>query len=267
MNLTYPIGVFDSGLGGLNVLRELRRVLPKEDYAYLADNKNSPYGIKSKEEIVALVREAIKFFEKLPVKLIVLACNTSSAYLGILQQETKLPVLGVILPTVRAALKSGKDLAVLATAATIDSGVYQNLLGEKKYLKNRKIAYLKCSEFVSAIESGLMNCRESRRLVREKLGSLTKPDAFVLACTHFDMYQPEILELFPEAKFVSSGKATAKAVQGFLKKNGLLSPKKEPGMVSLYITGEFENFRKHADLLLNRQVYQKTDLSDKSLLL
>lgn len=138
MNLTYPIGVFDSGLGGLNVLRELRRVLPKEDYAYLADNKNSPYGIKSKEEIVALVREAIKFFEKLPVKLIVLACNTSSAYLGILQQETKLPVLGVILPTVRVALKSGKDLAVLATAATIDSGVYQNLLGEKKIPEEQK---------------------------------------------------------------------------------------------------------------------------------
>ena len=226
--MTYPIGVFDSGLGGLNVLRELRRVLPKEDYAYLADNKNSPYGIKSKEEIVALVREAIKFFEKLPVKLIVLACNTSSAYLGILQQETKLPVLGVILPTVRAALKSGKDLAVLATAATIDSGVYQNLLGEKKYLKNRKIAYLKCSEFVSAIESGLMNCRESRRLVREKLGSLTKPDAFVLACTHFDMYQPEILELFPEAKFVSSEKQR-KGGAGISEKKRAPEPKKRAG--------------------------------------
>ena len=156
MNLTYPIGVFDSGLGGLNVLRELRRVLPKEDYAYLADNKNSPYGIKSKEEIVALVRKPSNFKASGEIN------RSCLQHIFRLSRHpatrNKIACSGRDFADGAGGIEKRKDLAVLATAATIDSGVYQNLW-EKKYLKNRKIAYLKCSEFVSAIESGLMNCR------------------------------------------------------------------------------------------------------------
>lgn len=264
MKITHPIGVFDSGLGGLNILKELRRVLPHEDYAYLADNRNSPYGIKSEAEIIGLVRKVIKFFEKISVKLIVLACNTSSAFLDKLRLETNIPLLGVIEPTVAETVKSGRDYAVLATNATIDSGVYQKLLAEKSRLKKRKMHFLKCSEFVSAIENGLINCAKSRELVSEKLKVLSenKPDTIVLGCTHFDLYKEEIREIYPEAKIISSGPATARAVKNFLKKHNLDNPQTEHGKLSIYITGEFDNFRNRSDFILHRLNYEKIDLNN-----
>lgn len=261
MKATYPIGVFDSGLGGLNVLKELRKVLPYEDFAYLADNLNCPYGIKTKTEIIALVKKVLNFFENLPVKLVVLACNTSSAYLDLLRLETHLPLIGVINPTVEATLKTGKkhDLAVLATEATIDSEIYQQLLQTQK----RKKHFVKCSEFVGAIEAGL-DAKSSRDLVWKKLNFLKtqKPGTIVLACTHFDLYKEEIQELFPEAKFVTSGSVTAKAVKRYLKKNKLENPQKRFGKLSLYITGEFESFRNRCDWILNKQIYNKLELNN-----
>ncbi|HHX81220.1 MAG TPA: glutamate racemase [Acholeplasmataceae bacterium] len=261
MKATYPIGVFDSGLGGLNILKELRKVLPFEDFAYLADNLNCPYGIKTKTEIIALVRKVLIFFENLPVKLVVLACNTSSAYLEELRLETTLPLIGVIIPTAEVALKTAKqgDLAVLATEATIDSGIYQEILKNQK----RKKHFVKCSEFVGAIEAGL-DAKSSRDLVTKKLSFLKekKPGTFVLACTHFDLFKEEIQELFPEAKLITSGSSTAKAVKQFLKQVKLENPQKQLGKLSLYVTGENESFRNRCDWILNKQAYYRLELNN-----
>ena len=261
---TQPIGVFDSGLGGLNVLKELRRLLPGEDFAYLADNRNSPYGTKTKNEIIAFLLKAIRFFENLPAKLIVFACNTASVFLDSLKEATELPLLGVVGPTVAEAKKAGRNLAVLATAATIESGAYQRLLGKIRRFRKGSIVYLQCSEFVTAIERGLLDCAESRSLVKEKLSGLSGLDTIVLACTHFELYRKEIREVFPEARLVSSGMATAESVKRYLKKNDLLNPKKVAGTISLYITGEFSSFRNLADWILNGQRFLKADLAEEA---
>mgnify|MGYP000934300614 CR=1 FL=1 len=263
MKVTYPIGVFDSGLGGLNVLKEMRLMLPNEDFVYLADNLNCPYGTKTETEILRLVGKVIDFFKRLSVKVIVLACNTTSAYLDLIRLRTEIPIIGVIVPTVKAALKASKkkNLAVLATNATVESGVYQKLLYSKIRRKSKKLHFIRCSEFVEAIEAGEVGTDYSRHLVYEKLSSLKECnlDTVVLACTHFDLYQDEIQIVFPEAKLITSGVATAKTLKKLLKKLNLKN-QNQKGEVKLLMTGELESFRNRADWILNRQSFEKINL-------
>lgn len=243
----YPIGVFDSGVGGLNVLKELIRILPHEDFIYLADSRNCPYGTKKAEEIVGLVQRIVAFFENLGVKILVFACNTSSVHLSRFEIPS-LPMLGVIIPTVREAVRTTKNkhLAVLATIATITSGVYQELLSALIPDRERKLFFVQCSEFVTAIEKGDIGTKESYRLVYEKLAFLQDEeiDTVILGCTHFDCYRAEIQSVFPQAALVSSGKPTGKALFSLLKRKQIINQQQGSGRIRLLTTGDSISFRK-----------------------
>jgi len=223
----------------------LIRVLPNEDFIYLADSRNCPYGIKKEEEIVVLVQRIVDFFQNIEVKILVFACNTSSVHLSRFVTPN-LPMLGVILPTIREAVKTtqNKHLAVLATTATIVSSIYQKLLVAYLSSGGQKLFFVSCSEFVTAIEEGVIGTKESYRLVKKKLTFLQDEDidTIILGCTHFDCYQAEIQSVFPKSKLVSAGKPTGKALLALLKQKSILNQQQDKGKVRLLTTGDRKHF-------------------------
>lgn len=257
MNLkgSLPIGVFDSGIGGLNVLKEMFKLLPTEDFIYLADFKNCPYGVKSKEEIIFLIKKIIAFFKKMSTKIIVFACNTSSVYLENIQNED-LPLLGVIMPTFNEAIQvANNSLALLATNATINSGVYQELFSES-FLKDKDLYFVGCSEFVLAIEAGELETKKAYDLVFKKIAFLQDKDidTLVLACTHFDFYQEIIESILPDVKIVTSGKKVAQELYSFLDSRYLLN-KQQVGKRIFLTTGSRLDFQRKLELFFNSKYY------------
>jgi len=229
-----PIGVMDSGIGGINVLKSLIEKLPNEDFIYVADTLNCPYGTKSPEEIENLVRRVSNYLINKGCKAIVIACNTATCHSSFLLNQDKVIVLGVINPTATEAIKNSKKIALLATNATIDSGVYQEILLNA----NKEVVPIKCSVFVEAIEKGEINSEYARSLVFNHLKSYQNQniDSVILGCTHFDLYKNHIQEVFKNARIVSSGKPTSIELERLLKKNNLLNPKTTKGKVYLKTT-------------------------------
>ena len=153
MNKNLPIGVFDSGIGGLTVLYKLIEMFPNEDFVYVGDTLNLPYGTKTKEQLRTLVSNVSNYLNELPVKSIVIACNTATTNSGHLKETLDLPIIGVIEPTANYALNISENILVLATNVTIDSNAYQDIINANKKDPNSKQFYVKCSDFVDAIES------------------------------------------------------------------------------------------------------------------
>jgi len=237
-----PIGVFDSGIGGLTVLDELIEQFPHEDFIYIADTKNCPYGEKSAEDIAELVTRVSSYLIENKVKAIVIACNTATANSNHLLEITDIPIIGVIEPTAQYALKATKNkkVAVLATIATIESNLYQNLLNKILRFKKAKVYPVKCSEFVLAVEGNQLQCDYSYNLVKDKLMNFENEhiDTVILGCTHFGLIKEEISAVFKDANLISSGKPTGEYLRKVLKRKNILNLKVEPGTVSLNTTGD-----------------------------
>ncbi|MCK9536842.1 MAG: glutamate racemase [Bacilli bacterium] len=236
-----PIGVFDSGIGGLTVLDKLIEIFPHEDFIYIADTKNCPYGIRSAAEIEKLVTDVVLYLLENKIKTLVIACNTATAYGTHLAEITAIPIVGVIEPTAQAAVKTTKNhkIAVLATNATIKSGFYQEYLARQ--LPSAFCVYpISCSEFVVAIEAGEINNDYSYRLVAEKLKPYRNEniDTAVLGCTHFGLYHREIAQMLPQANLVGSGAPTAQYLYKVLNQKELMSNNKAPGKVIVKTTGD-----------------------------
>lgn len=241
-----PIGVFDSGIGGVTVLSKLTEMLPSEDFIYVGDTLNCPYGVKSSEEIANLVTNVAKFLLERDVKAIVIACNTATANSAHLSNITDVPVVGVIEPTANYAYKQSKNknIAVLATNATIDSKKYEGYLEKKRCIfKRGKRYYVKCSEFVPVVESLQMNTEYSNKVVTEKINDLKdkKIDTVILGCTHFGLLSKDILSVLPNAKLVGCGKPTGEYLIKILEKKGLLASEQRAGNIKIYTTGDPES--------------------------
>jgi glutamate racemase len=220
-----PIGVFDSGLGGLTVLRALQARLPVEDFIYFGDTARVPYGTKGAKTVKAFARQDAAFLSSLGVKMIVVACNTASAFaLDYLRESFQVPILGVIEPGVQTALACtrGGAVGVIGTSGTIRSGRYQAGLSDT--LPAERIVARECPLFVPLVEEGKTNHPITRLAVAEYLTPLKERgvDTLILGCTHYPVLKPVIGEFMgPEVTLVDSADALAETAARRLAAEGL----------------------------------------------
>lgn len=234
-----PIGIFDSGLGGLTVLREVERVLPAEDLIYVGDTARVPYGIKSAETVTRYSREICDFLLKQGVKAIVIACNTSSAVaLETLRPHYGLPLLGVLEPGAAAAVAATQSQAigVIGTEGTIKSGAYAQAIRRK--LPQAEVVSRACPLFVPLVEEGWARHEVTRQVAEVYLGEWRGNgiDTLILGCTHYPVLKPVIQEILPGVTLVDSAQATAKALQALLSEAGLLKASSNPGKRRYFTT-------------------------------
>ncbi len=211
------IGVFDSGIGGLTVLKALCEAMPHEDFIYLGDTARAPYGAKSSEVILRYSRENAEFLLAKGIKLLVIACNTSSAVAtAAIASETTVPVIGVIEPGARAAAKASRSgkIGVIGTEATIASSVYTHAV--RQFRPDAEIYTRACPMLVPLVEEGWTDNEIARHTVEYYLGSLKASgiDTLLLGCTHYPMLSGLIGEVMgPRVRLVDSATATAAAVR------------------------------------------------------
>lgn len=222
------IGVFDSGLGGLTVLKAISRLLPDERLIYFGDSGRTPYGTKSRETVVKYSFQNINFLLEYDVKMIVIACNTASACsLSAVRSHYPLPIVEVIEPGARAAAAATKNnkIGVIGTPATIQSGVYESAL--RRILPDCIFYGKACPLFVPLVEEGWWDNQICRSVIAEYLGPLKDSgvDTLVLGCTHYPLLQPAIqAEMGEGVTLVNSASVVAQEVRDVLTEKGLQAP-------------------------------------------
>jgi glutamate racemase len=247
---TLPIGIFDSGVGGLTVAAAICRLLPHEHIVYLGDTARLPYGNKS---VATVQRYAIKnahFLLKQKVKALVIACNTASAMaLEVLQGITDVPVLGVITPGAQAAVKASKSgaIGVIGTVGTIRSNAYQNAITALR--PDARVVALPCPLFVPLAEEGFMHHKATELIARTYLTPLHHEDidTLVLGCTHYPLLQHIIAEIMgPHIALVDSANTAALALHNALSTRELLTTARKPGARTFYATDISDRFQEIA---------------------
>jgi glutamate racemase len=193
-----PIGLFDSGVGGLTVLREVYRQLPQESVVYFGDTARLPYGAKTPDQILDYVREILGWMELRGCKMVIMACNTSSALaLEAVRSEFSMPILGVILPGARAAVLRGKRVGVISTVATAQSNAYKQAIAEID--PSAQVWQVGCPEFVPLIEGNRVHSPETLAVAQRYLDPLlaNQIDTLVYGCTHYPHLAPVLKKLLP----------------------------------------------------------------------
>jgi glutamate racemase len=252
-----PIGVFDSGVGGLTVLKALRERLPGEDFVYVGDTARLPYGRKPPEMVREFAQQISNFLVAEGVKAVVMACNTaSSCALPQLEFELPVPIWGVIEPGVEAALAistqaalaisaeaalnvsshaSSGRVGVLGTKGTIASGAYQTRLEAR----GLEVWARACPMFVPIVEEGLVDSAEARLLVEHYLHDRPQISALILGCTHYPILKAVIADyLGPDVALVDSAEVVSNVVTRDLTARGLVNPRAHQGEVIHYVTGD-----------------------------
>ncbi len=252
-----PIGVFDSGVGGLTVVKELIHQLPGEDLIYFGDTARVPYGIKSQETVIRFSIENILFLLKQDVKLICVACNTVSSFaLPAIKNYFKIPIVGVITPAVREAVYAtqNKKIGVIGTRGTIRSRAYEN---EIKHLDPKiKVIALSCPLFVPFAEEGLLEGNAVEEVARNYLNPLkdARVDTVILGCTHYPLLKPVIRKILGEnVKLIDSAKQVAIEVKRILSNDCVLS-KSCRGKHRFYVSDNPEWFTGLAKRFLGRPI-------------
>ena len=195
---SWRIGLFDSGVGGLTVLREMYRQMPSESLLYFADSARLPYGTRSRREILQFVREILDWMSAQDVKMIIMACNTSSALaLEVVRKEYDIPILGVILSGAKAAVKQGKRIGVISTSATAKSHAYRQAIQEIN--PQTEVWEIPCPKFVHLIEQNQLYTDYTRNVAQEYLRPLIarKIDTLIYGCTHYRHLEKTIRSLLP----------------------------------------------------------------------
>jgi glutamate racemase len=234
------IGIFDSGVGGLTVLKEIHRTLPQEDTVYLGDTARVPYGTKSPETVVRYSRQITEFLVSRDIKLLVVACNTASAVaLDSLKEEFAIPIVGVIEPGARRAVavtQSGK-VAVIGTEGTVKSSAYTKAI--KRLAPEVQVVTRACPLFVPLAEEGWVDNEVARLTAETYLQGLREEgiDTLVLGCTHYPLLKKIIANAVgPDVKLVDSAEETARTVAEILASDGLLRPTPEQGNHHYFVT-------------------------------
>lgn len=252
-----PIGVFDSGVGGLTVAREIMRQLPNERIVYFGDTARVPYGNKSKETVIRFSRQIVHFLETQQVKAIVIACNTASAYaLEELEKEVDVPIIGVVKPGARAALAVtvNKKIGVVATEATISSGIYNRYIEEND--KSVTIMGKACPLFVPLVEEGLWEDPVTDEIARRYLTELVDSgiDTLILGCTHYPMLRSTVGRIMGEGvTLVNPAYETARELKALLMEKGLESEHR-PGLGTelyrFFVSDAADKFQRFANSIL-----------------
>lgn len=256
-----PIGIFDSGVGGLTVFKEVKKVLPYEDIIYLGDTAHLPYGNKSRKTIIRFTIENILFLLKKKVKLIIIACNTSSSLaLDYIKKIFSLPIIGVIEPAVKKAVEVSlnKKIGVIGTKSTIESKIYERLILKKE--KKAKVYSLSCPLFVPLVEEGFVKGKITQMIIRFYLKKLKgRIDTLILGCTHYPLLKKEISSYLKEVKLIDSASSVAEEVRILLENLNLLNNKRKP-VYRFYVSDDPQGFFKTAKFFLKdgmdkREVY------------
>lgn len=253
-----PIGVFDSGIGGLTVAAALRELLPAENIFYIGDTARVPYGGKSAATIERYSMEISGLLLAEQAKIIIVACNTASA-LGVprLQETLKVPVIGVITPGAEAAVKATRNgrIGVIGTRATIYSRAYERAI-HRLEPRTEVISYA-CPLLVPLIEEGWVDDPVSDQVIARYLGELLRAgiDTLVLGCTHYPLLRDAIQKFVgPEIRLVDSAQNCATAVKELLKKEKLASPQTHLGQLQVALTDAADGFLRVAERALGLQV-------------
>ncbi|MDF2556904.1 MAG: glutamate racemase [Bacillales bacterium] len=258
MSNNNPIGVFDSGVGGLTVAKEIMRQLPNEKIIYLGDNARCPYGPRPMEEIKQYTWEMVRFLLQKNIKMLIIACNTATAAaLDELKDQLDIPVIGVIYPGARAAIEESRNLhiGVIGTVGAIASGAYENAL--TNIHSGVKVTSLACPKFVPIVESGEWGSPIAERVVKEGLAPLkgTGIDTLVLGCTHYPFLEKVISkELGLGVSIISSGEETARDASTILQFNEMQSPNKSAPSHEFYTTGSRRMFNRIAVELFGTEI-------------
>ncbi|WP_078379488.1 glutamate racemase [Sutcliffiella halmapala] len=253
-----PIGVIDSGVGGLTVAKEIMRQLPKERIIYLGDTARCPYGPRQADEVRQFTWEMTRYLLSHNIKMLVIACNTATAVvLEEIREQLDIPVIGVVDPGARTALKvtSNKHVGVIGTVGTINSGAYENAL---KSINNEvTVDSLACPNFVPLVESGEFDGVSALEIVQETLMPFqgVEMDTLILGCTHYPLLRPVIQKVMgPNVQLICSGDETAREVSTILNFKKLLNKKASKQPHLFYTTGSKELFEKIASKLFEQQV-------------
>lgn len=252
-----PVGVFDSGLGGLTVLRQIHALLPHENLIYFGDTARVPYGNKSSTTIIRYSREIVRFLLSRDVKAIVVACNTASSYaLEAIREMTDIPVLGVIDPAVRSLTqKSAADsvAGLIATKGTIASLSYEAAL--KRLSGKQRLLTRACPLLVPLIEEGYAESAAADLILRDYLGPLAEQgaDYLILGCTHYPLIAKAIKRLYPQFKLIDSAEETATELLTVLAQQNILRTE-GGGRVELYVSDMTDSMRSLQQLFFESKV-------------
>ena len=241
-----PIGIFDSGLGGLTVLQEYLKQMPNEDYIYFGDNARVPYGSKSKETIIEYSRQIVKFLISKNVKMIIIACGTASANAyDALKAEFDIPIQTVIDPTAKSITDT--NIGVIATASTINSRAWENSI--LKYNPNCQISSKSCPLFVPIVEEKLVNTEISKLAVKMYLKDFLDKNIqnLILGCTHYPILMSDIKEFLPDTiKITNVNIYSAIETKEYLEKNNLLNLSRKLPEIFAYTTDNVTFFESSA---------------------
>lgn len=249
-----PIGVFDSGVGGLTVAREIMRQLPEENVVYFGDTARVPYGSKSKNNIIRYSRQIIRFLRTKNVKAIVIACNTASALaLETVQKEIDIPIIGVIIPGAREAVSETRNgkIGVLGTEATIRSETYTKVIHQLK--PDAEVLGKPCPLFVPLVEEGFAKHKITQEVIDIYLSDMKKTDidTMILGCTHYPLLRSRIIEYFGEkVHIVNPAYETAMDLKTILNEKGIANHSGTPATYDFYVSDAAEKFTEFANSIL-----------------
>jgi glutamate racemase len=252
-----PIGVFDSGAGGLTILSMLRQELPHENYIYIGDTAHVPYGQRSDAEITELSIAAVRFLIEQGAKLIVVACNTASqAALNTLRATFNVPIIGVV-PAVKPAARATRKgrIGVAATNQAAKATYLQHLIDS--FAEGIQVYAVGCPELVTLVEDGIFDGPEAEQTVRHALQPLLDADVdvIVLGCTHFPAMRPLIERVAGNhIQVIDSGAAIARRTHSVLDAEGLMHPSGEPGQLQVWCSGDPSAFTHVASKVLGYPV-------------
>ena len=260
------VGVFDSGLGGLTAVRELRSILPSENIIYFGDTSRVPYGGRSSEILHHYARQDVHFLRSFDIKAILVACGTvSTTALPALQRENDLPILGVVEPACRraAAKTRNKRVGLIATAASVHSGAYERTLhGIDPEIQ---VISRACPLFVPLVENGRFHRGDIviETVAREYLEPMKDQglDTLILGCTHYPLLEEVIGEIMGSSvRLVNAGAEAANALKDLLQKQDLLARREEGGSASYYVSDRVEDFENLASIFLQEDLLTATQI-------
>ena len=252
-----PIGLFDSGVGGLTILSALQKVLPSENIIYFGDTAHVPYGNKSKIAVTKYSTDIVKFLENKKVKFIIVGCNTASALaLPSIKKIAKVDLLGVLLPAAKEAAKSTKNgkIAVIATQATVNSNSYKNEL--LKINKNLKIYQFACPLLVPLIEDKKLLNTLLPTMLKYYLAPVKKcgADTLILGCTHYPIIKKQIAKMLgTKVKLIDSAQNTALETKNILAQKNLLNTCAKKGKIKAYTSDAPKHFETLARAILGQK--------------
>lgn len=263
----FPIGIFDSGVGGLTVAKEIMRQLPNENLVYFGDTARVPYGSKSKETIIRYTRQIIRFLKTKNVKAIVIACNTASALaLDVVREEVDIPVIGVVMPGAKTAVATTMNgkIGVIGTAATVQSEIYTKLM--QGYNPLVEVVGKACPLFVPFVEEGLAKHKMTQDVIAYYLEGLKDSgiDTLILGCTHYPLLRSSIHEYMGEQiQLINPAYETARSLKTLLEEEGMMNLGIVEGQAvhTFYVSDAADRFSQFANSILPCEIETTKQIS------